>query len=525
MSMTIQEIIQRFSVYIMRHRIRSALLVANVFFGVLVIRGASSGVLPLGMINFVFFSFLLYLTALYRPTWVFLPLVGMLPYEIIDVAPMEFGFSLRPYQWLMVILWGALLTRVLFRRPAMPMFRWKWVDILPLIFFCGAGISTSGSSFLPVIILGSFIALYFLTRIFVRTQSEIQHLLPFILSSFGVVAIWSIIQNIWFIFGKTGIEVMAGRPNGTFPEADWLGMYLLLIVAISLAWIYHRAVSQEESRLAMLMPFMFLFSSTLILVLSVARSAWLGMLGMGGCFALAVFLTFRKQNASQQGIRLLAKTLFCVSLAFLVVPLFHLSRFDIFDRAISTSGVQKITIACDRDDVILSLPEKIENEEQLSTKGCRHIFLEAVDTERATGKFITTIYRDDPNVSIRHSIYERVISIGMEYPLLGIGWGNIGAKLGLDERGAALNASNMFLEFWLGSGLLGLIAFSLFWFGEGFRAGKNIFSQDLVKVSFSLFFFLAWIGITIFNLFNSGILLGFFFFFLGLGALLFGEES
>lgn len=530
--MTLRAITSFLSGYIDRYRIRLALVLANLLFGVSVLWLSLSGYFPLGMVDFLFFSFLLLLVALYRPIWIFLLLVGMLPYESINVAPVEFGFALRPYQWIMAVLWVALGSRLLLGRPALPMFRWKWEDTLPIFFLIGTGLSSIGSghslrgSLLPVLLLASFVGLYFTVRLFVRTREEALHLLPFILSSFGIVACWSIVQNILFASGRASVEVMAGRPNGTFPEADWLGMYLLPIVAISLAWIYRRTVPGGQAYLKRLMPFVFLFSATIVLILSVSRSAWLGMLGIGICFAIAVLLTFRRRNETREGTRLLAKTLLAVILAFLVIPIFHLSRFGIFDRAASAGGLQKITIACDQDSVLPVGLEKIESLDQLADWHCRHIMLEDIGSEQSAGRFITTVYRDDPNVSIRRGIYERAYAIGMEHPIFGIGWGGIGARLGLDERGAALNASNIFLEFWLGSGIIGLVAFSLLWFWQGFQSWREVFPGDMEAVPFVLFFWLAWIGITLFNLFNSGILLGFFFFFLGTGgALLRGEHN
>jgi O-antigen ligase len=95
----------------------------------------------------------------------------------------------------------------------------------------------------------------------------------------------------------------------------------------------------------------------------------------------------------------------------------------------------------------------------------------------------------------------------------GVGFGSIHTLLGTDERGAGLNASNIFLEVWLGSGLIGMIAFVFVWFSIGITIGVRLLRQqhkkdDLRNVH--VFIFLSWIGLTIFNAFNAGILLGFF---------------
>jgi O-antigen ligase len=145
--------------------------------------------------------------------------------------------------------------------------------------------------------------------------------------------------------------------------------------------------------------------------------------------------------------------------------------------------------------------------------------LEEIENEQSVGYFITTVYRNDPNISIRHEIYEKTIHEIQNHPVTGIGWGSIASVLGTDERGAGLNASNVFLEIWLGSGLIGLIAFAIVWFGAAIQAGVRLFRNRMPDEEPLLLFVLsAWAGITVFNLFNSGILLGFFFLFLSLTA-------
>ena len=515
--------------YVRRHRIKFALQAANIVFGVLALSLALSGVLPMSLVNFVFFSFLLLLVALYRPVWIFLLLVGMLPYEIVNLAPAEVGFMLRPYQWLMIILLGAVVIRWFVGRKAVPGLRFVWIDALPVVFSIGAliaaiGAHPSGPAFRLALILSSFVGLYFVVRLFIRSAKEAVHVVPFLLASFTIVALWSLMQNILFALGGAHFEVMAGRPNGSFSEPDWLGMYLLFFVALALAWLYRHLVLRQRLILS-IAPSLLLFLASLVLFLSMTRSAWLGLAAMGAFFVLAVMTVSMKLGEPKRGVRLLGQSAGIIMVALLLIPLLHLSRFDIFDRAASTGGEQKITIACDQDSTLPVRLEKIESLDQLSAWHCRHIMLEDIGSEQAAGRFIATVYRNDPNVSIRKSIYERIFASGSERPVQGIGWGNIGTRLGSDERGAALNASNMFLEFWLGSGLIGLIAFSLLWFALGFQSGRLALSGGQEEVAFPLFLHLAWIGCTVFNLFNSGILLGFFFFLLGLGGLLFQRRS
>jgi O-antigen ligase len=100
---------------------------------------------------------------------------------------------------------------------------------------------------------------------------------------------------------------------------------------------------------------------------------------------------------------------------------------------------------------------------------------------------------------------------------LGIGWGSIGNILGQDERGAGLNSSNIFLEIWLGSGILGFLAFLAVWVYIPFRTVLN-FARTInsEEKAFAIFSLTAWLGLTIANLFNAGILLGFLWLFIAI---------
>lgn len=523
---SMNDILRKTLFFFLQHRMKVILVCANILFGSFGLFFSLAGVLPLSLGNFLFFSFLVFLVALYRPIWIFLLLIGMLPYEMINLAPIELGIMLRPYQWLMILLLVAIGSRWIVKRPILAPFQFIWMDIFPILFSAGAffsafGAVSKGSTWKLALILSSFVALFFLVRFFVRTEKSAVHLLPFVLSSFGVVALWSLIQNILFALGKESFQVMAGRPNGTFPESDWLGMYLLFPIAIALAWLYRDEVVKKKF-FATLVPFGILFLGTLVLLLSMTRSAWIGMFCMGVFFVFASWVTFFRLGDSRRAFRLIGKTGLVVCVAVIAVPVFHLSRFSLFDRAISTGGEQKITVACQEPN---QAPRHIQSIDELPSFGCQHILLEEQDAFRNAGYVVEEIERNDPNVSLRRSVYERAMSLARAHPFLGIGWGMVGIELGTDEHGSALNASNMFLEFWLGSGLLGLLAFSILWFVYGFQSGRGAVSGGGSEIAFHLFFHLVWIGFTLFNLFNSGILLGIFFVFLGLGGVFFPKKA
>lgn len=488
----------------------------------------NAGLLPLDEVTFLFFSFVFFLFALYRPGWVFLLFMGVLPLEIIDLAPTVLGgIALRPYQWLAGLLFGAVLTRLLLKRLPFEIFRPRFFDLLPVLVAVGAFLGAIGApvpslALKQAFVVTSFVAIYFLGRIFFRTLYDLRQALPFFLISSFVVSGYALWQNIRFSLGQESFQVMTGRPNATLSEADWLGMFVVLVLGVLYLLLASFVERWKKKTLQDIFGLVFVSIALVlvftVLIITVARSAWLGALALTAVFSLGLLFKqdFRKSLKSTLVFDgLVSITLF---VAIGAVFLFHLSPFQFLNRIQSTeSGLQKITVACESD---VMLPEKVAHVDDLAVFGCRHIDLEVIEAERGAGKFVKEVFRDDPNVSIRKEIYGKSWNLIQDHPVFGIGWGSAALFLGNDERGSGLNASNIFLEIWLGSGLLGLLAFFLLWLSLlyaslcWYRKGGSETER-----LFGLFFLAALMGLSVFNLFNSGILLGFFFLFLSLGAL------
>lgn len=498
----------------------------NVLAGIVLIGISHTSALPLGSVNFFFFSFVGFLFALYRPGWVFLLLIGMLPYEIINIAPVSFGITVRPYQWLLVLVTLALLIRLLLRRFPLEKFIPNFWDVALIIFTFASLLSALMSDQKVIalklsIILFSFLLLYFICRIFVRSIDDARMLLPFLLSSFLVIAVYAIWQNVFFQNGQESFEVMAGRPNATFPEADWLGGYLAVMITALVSLVVSPAlVSKYASiRQTRLIASVLLFLGFIALIITVSRSAWLAAL-FGITTALVLFgwqrgvfdaLYWRNKQVLKRAlyVKLFISIPFLLSL--LAVFVFGLSPFDLMDRSKSVaSGEQRITIACEKETV---LPEKVGSIEELEVFGCQHIRLESIEEERVAGRYVTEILRDDPNVKIRQNTYTKISLLLKEHWFSGIGFGAVSRYLGDDERGVGLNASNIFLEVWLGAGLIGFLAFVFFWFGLGCRW---LFSAYKGNSPLALILGSVFISITVFNFFNSGLFLAWFFVFLAL---------
>jgi len=474
--------------------------------------------LPLGRGETIFIGFLLLAFSLYRPKWAFWLFIGCVPLEIINLLPEDLGVQLRPYQIMGVFAGIGLIARTFSQKKSLKLFSWIWVDSALLVFIAVGFLSAFFSadvfaSMKQSIVAGSFVFLYFVIRAFIKSKKDIVDILPYFFGSSMIVMLYSIAQNWSFMRYGFGFETMPGRPNGTFIEADWLGMFIAFVVAIALACFFalHGKLSRKAS-LAKIFLYELLVIACMVLILTVARSAWLGALGAVVVFlALSLIQTHLQTHPEQLWKRFLHSFTLTIS-SFVIALVFvfglQLTNFELTNRLQSTSsGLQEITIACEQD---IELPSEIKELSELELYDCQHIDLEEIDTFIASGQSVKKIYRDDPNVNIRKEIWGTSWDLIEQYPLLGIGWGSIGQHLGTDGQGTQLNASNIFLEIWLGTGLLGLLCFiaiALYFFWRGMRLLR---SGDADKKVFGAAIFLSSAAIFIPNLFNSGQFLGFF---------------
>ncbi len=512
------------------------LLVLNVVVVSALLVLSNKGVLPFRLGDFLFFGVLLFLVALYRPGWVFGLLVGVLPLELVNVAPVELGFNLRPYQFLAVILGAAVLVRILTKRTPWKLFSFQWIDGV-FLFFAATGLLVlpflpevglfSGAVKQSVIVL-SFVFLFFLGRTFFKTYDDIRIAGRFFILSTILVLLYAVWQSVRMKHGLPAFEVMTGRPNGTFPEADWLGGFVAAVAAFASAFLFPLFFAENFPKRKGIEMSVFLVLLFLVLLLSVSRSAWLAaFLGIAMVVLLSAvrFGAFRALMQREWGVsrRMLSGKLFLFGLflaALCIVIGSSLSSFHLFDRGKSIgSGLQKITVSC-LSAQTFSSHEAVDSA-RLVERGCRHINLEDIASEQMSGHVVTEAYRVDPNISLRKEIYRKTFTLLSEHAIVGIGWGNSSRYFGNDERGAGLNSSNMFLEAWLGAGVFGFLLLVIFWFAFGYRVCvEGVFLKRLNQSApdESLWIGLsgAWVAITVFNLFNAGLLLGSLWVFLSL---------
>ncbi|EKE19433.1 MAG: hypothetical protein ACD_9C00020G0004 [uncultured bacterium] len=545
------------------------LIAANIILVIFAIWFSNVGLLPFKNVgDFAFFALLALILALYRPGWTFAFFIGTLALENINLIPDSFGISLRPYQFFGFITILSLLIRFFSRRLNFSFPKFGWQDILVLLFALGGFLSAIGAldkgmSFKQSIVALSFVALYFLARIYIQSFGDLKRVAPFFLSSGIIVLIYGIWQNIRFLDGNNPFEVMPGRPNATFTEPDWFGIYLVFVLSVLYAILYF--FNKEKSKVVLsihnsqftifnqffnfqilkkIIAYVLILVVYVALIITVSRSAWIGAI-----FVTLVYLKFvllegygefngKSESKWQRYISTLKVNRWQwkkagIQLFFLAVVLgasllisAPLTRFEIADRAVSTGGLQKITIACPKEDMS-KVPVRIQNLSDVREYGCWQINLEEIDKYRNSGISVGEVYRPDPNVNIRAEIYKKSWEQIKSNPVFGLGWGGISSILGNDERGAGLNASNIFLEIWLGSGLLGFLSLVMLlvyiMLSVILAFLKNSFAGE--KGITLVFLALAWIAIVIPNLFNSGIFLGFVWAYLGVSVSLLAKKQ
>jgi O-antigen ligase len=338
--------------------------------------------------------------------------------------------------------------------------------------------------------------------------------------SFFPVAGYGFYQVLADRFGFRSFEVMFGRPNSVFAEPDWFGVYLCFALAVFLSAIYYYKNMELRKRSINLLLCGLVFFDTTLVILTLSRSAWMGAVAVLVIFALiSIFKKKEKIVMDREGMKSIAAVLSIVLLSFVIIWTGKLSKFDIFDRARSTAtSQQKITIACEKNSQI---PASVVNAEELSKYGCRHINLEEISLNKSQGKIVAETFRKDPNVLTRTVIYQKSWEEIKKHPILGIGYGSITQSLGSDPRGAGLNESNIFLQVWVGSGVLGLLAFVAFigyYFIYAFRRVSPVcpmnkiigcpVAKDDFEKSVNIFMALGLTALIIPNLFNAGLLMG-----------------
>src|SRR4030042_287270 len=187
--------------------------------------------LPLGAGDFVFLTIIVLLVALYRPRWIFFIFVSLIPLENIILASGFLPFQLRPYQYFGAALIIAVIILYAFKKIRFKLMRLTWIDwaIFSLVPFSFLALYNSPDKFATAkqnVIFFSFVAIYWLIRNFARSKDDFLKAAFFFFGSFLSATFYGFYQIFADKFGARSFEVMFGRPNSTFTEHDWLGIYL-----------------------------------------------------------------------------------------------------------------------------------------------------------------------------------------------------------------------------------------------------------------------------------------------------------
>jgi O-antigen ligase len=512
-----------------KNRTKNYLILANFLLVFFLIILNNTNFFPLQAGDFIFFAVLTLALALYRPGWAFLFFIGTIVLENINLAPAGMGFMLRPYQVIGALTALAVIIRIVVRRINFSLPKLNRFDLLVGLiilfsFFSALAAPEKTTSLKLSLVLFSFLVLYFLTKIYIQDFSDLKKIIPLFLTSLFIVTLYGIWQNTQAVKNLPAFEVMPGRPNATFSEPDWLGIFLVF----SLAALYSLIIYFHKDRKKIAYLYTLLTLIIILILITVSRSAWIGTFILTIIFLLIIlsklswnYLNWDYKNFLAQFMRIT----FCFIFSLLIIHFFHLTDFKLFERAQSSGGLQKITIACDPKISGVAIDKRnspwiIESFDELTKFGCRHINLEDIDAERALGNQIEfNVYRRDPNINVRKEIYQKSWTEIKKHPVMGIGWGSIGKILGQDERGAMLNSSNIFLEVWLGAGIVGLIAFILIWIFILINGIRHFQKDTIESRIYGIFLILGVLAILIPNFFNAGILLGFLWVFWGLSQI------
>ncbi len=479
--------------------------------------------------DFIFITLLVFGCGFYRPQWVFALALTLLPLETLSLLPPEAPLTLRPT---LLLGCAALLGYVLksgFTNSFSRILRINGADFAVIAIFVGTLLGllidqdrTDQGRYL--LILAMLLTTYIMTKLFFyHTQARTLAWGSVAVSGI-LVAGYGVTQNILFNAGLIHKQAMPGRPNGTFAEADWLGIFLILPLIVVSAWLFIRKPKILDSLSQALVNTLLtiaLFLIQITLVLTVARSAWIGALV--GVSALSC-LIWRMRGLQQVLISLVGQGSIAV-LALILINGLSLSTFNLEQRLQSTAGLQEITIACEASSSCTStfscpIPITITDITELEPYNCTFIDLEEISSKEDEGLIVTTTKRPDPTVSVRQEIYQTSLQEIKNNPFLGIGWGMVGQKLGEDEHGNTHNSANLAVQLIISIGVFGigaillLTAMSIVIFARFMRHTPSANPEEgdvIIATTLS-----SATGIFAANMFNAGLLQHYMWFILGL---------
>ena len=498
-----------------------------------------AGFLPLNLIIFSSIFLAIFILSLYRPVWMFWIFIISLPLESVIISSSQIPISFRPFQMIALMLFLATGFLLLFKTKNKKIpklngfnknkflkignsfnYRDALILVLILISFFSLAKALNFSATLKLnLVLVSFGMIYFLARFYLQEkQRKLEALWFFVITSLPVL-FFGIYQAVAYKMNWIDFQVFAERSNGTFIEPDWFGIYLVFLGAL-IYWVKLYLFRTKNSTMVGVFEIrkvgqwflnFHLALISVVLLLTVARSAWLGFAFLTVIYFFCLLRQKQILNLNKfLSISFLKEvlTIFWIGLfAILIVSMTGLSNFNLTNRATSSfSGLEEITISC-QGTAQISVPEKISNIDELNKYNCRHIRLEEIETEKKSGMEVKTVYRLDPNIEIRKNIYQITWREIQNNFWIGQGLGSSAEVLGKDSYGHGFNASNIFLEVWFSFGVIGLAVFVWLFLVPILGALKDISNNSKGQIGYNLMIILTGIALLIPNFFNAGIFL------------------
>ncbi|MBD3238071.1 MAG: hypothetical protein GF332_00325 [Candidatus Moranbacteria bacterium] len=394
-------------------------------------------------------------------------------------------------------LFKALLVRLFILYKSSPTFFWLLVFLL-----IGSLIGLSGSPVLAfsvkqTLVLGLVLLASYLVYYWVRVKRfGADDLLEAFIWSSVPVGLYSIFQNIAHEFNFKSLEVMPARPNAGFYEPDWLGIYTALVLVICLFKLTQMQLKQADNEtikptwlLNRLNLFLISFLNFIVLIISVARASWVGLIAavLGIWFFVSLGWALKKISISKLRRLGQAMGLFLLSfaVAFATVVVLKLSRFNLTDRALSIYTQEHIITKARKGDHVVKID------------------LEEIEHYQRRGYEIFETKIQDENIEARQQAFSTNWELTKKHWLAGQGQGST-----LSQRGYLHNANNIFYEWLIAAGITGLAAFLLLLALPILSLLRVFFRRGQINSSIILNYIL-FIGalsvVIITNLFNSGI--------------------
>lgn len=364
------------------------------------------------------------------------------------------------------------------------------------------GIAMAGTQ---TVILVICVSLYAVTRFFVATGEDASRAMAVLVGAAVPTGLYAVAQNVLFHNGWPSGAIMPGRPNALLSEPDWLGVYAVIVYGAILTQLFAQSRRTHTRRVTRVVLFAALTLTVVVVVITAARSAWVGAAAVTLLYGLALMARGLWDTLARH----VAVGVLAGACAAGIVVCGQLTRFSLFDRVSSTgTGQQEITVSCADAAQAQQLAHQraIGDMSELARYGCRHIMLEEVAREDAAGNSVIRVKRADPTIAVRREIYATVVRAIGERPWTGYGWGAATQLLGFDERGVPLNTSNIFLEIALAVGVGGAVIYGIALVAVWVSGVWHWMRRDTPATA-ALAAIVGVCAITVPNLFNAGVFL------------------